>query len=174
MLTIFSNQSATFNHPDDYNTKCSVSAFDFVSVPDWVPDSEMFKALKSMGKIKIIENSKDVADIEIKGKVDDKKVEKALEDVSKVVVAGANLDADASADENICADNVPPADDEADDDDADVDEAEAEEAEAEETETADYESMTNKELYKLCVEKGINIEAKMPKKAYIDALNSNK
>ena len=39
-----------------------------------------------------------------------------------------------------------------------------------ETEVVSYEAMTAKELYELCVEKGIEVEVKQPKKYYIEKL----
>ena len=77
-VQIFGNQSATFNHPNDYSLKFRLKAFEFTYAPEWILESEMYKALKKDGKIKLIKSSADVADIETKGKVDNKNINDAL------------------------------------------------------------------------------------------------
>ena len=128
-VQIFSNQSATFNHPDDYKTKFRVKAFEFTYVPDWVINTEMYKLLLNDGNVKLIKSSADVADIEIKGKVDNKNINDALNSANEI-----------QSEENVSlSDN----------------------------ELKEYSEKTARELYDICVEKGIEVESKKPKEYYL-------
>lgn len=123
-IQIFSNQAATFNHPNDYETKCKVEAFKFVNVPEWVPDSLMYKNLEKHNKIKLIRDRKDVAEIEINGKVTNSDINNALENSKEAEI--------------------------------------------------DYTHMKSSELYKLCLEKGLEVEPKRASEYYINMLKNNK
>lgn len=124
-VTVFSQQAVIFNHPDDYNTKYTIRAYDFVQVPDWVLNSEMYALLKQKNRIRLVESKADIAEIEdANGKIDNATV---LENLDK------------------------------------TDEVET---------TIDYTQMKSKELYEICVEKGIEVEAKQSKDYYIEKLNA--
>ena len=84
-VQIFSNQTTVFNHPKDYNTKFKVRAFEFSYAPDWVLDSDMYKALEKSKKIKLIGSRADVAEIEMNGKVKSNEIDKALDSNEEVV-----------------------------------------------------------------------------------------
>ena len=132
-VQIFSNQSATFNHPNDYDTKFRVKAFEFVYAPDWIVDSKMYQFLKKDGKIKLIKSSADVADIETKGKVDNKNINDALN----------------SANETQSKENK---------------------VNLTDNELKEYSEKTARELYDICVEKGIEVESKKAKEYYLEKL----
>lgn len=132
-VQIFSNQSATFNHPNDYNTKFRVKAFKFVYAPDWILESSMYKSLKKDRKIKLIKSSADVADIETKGKVDNKNINDAL-----------NSTNETQSEEN--------------------------KVNLTDNELKEYSEKTARELYDICVEKGIEVESKKAKEYYLEKL----
>lgn len=132
-VQIFSNQSATFNHPNDYNTKFRVKAFEFVYAPDWVLESSMYKSLKKDRKIKLIKSSADVADIETKGKVDNKNINDALNSTNETQSKENKVN---------LTDN----------------------------ELKEYSEKTARELYDICVEKGIEVESKKAKEYYLEKL----
>jgi hypothetical protein len=78
-VQIFSNQSATFNHPNDYETKVRVEAFKFEDVPEWVLESKMYKLLVKSNKIKLITGKEDVASVEkANGKLKHAEINEAL------------------------------------------------------------------------------------------------
>ncbi len=126
-IQVFSNQSATFNHPNDYETKCKIDAFKFVNVPEWITDSLMYKNLEKQGKIKLIRDRKDVAEIEINGKITNTEISNAINNTPENSV-----------------------------------------------EEIDYTHMKSSELYKLCIEKGLEAEPKRAAEYYINILKNNK
>ena len=132
-VQIFSNQSATFNHPNDYSLKFRLKAFEFTYAPEWILESEMYKALKKDGKIKLIKSSADVADIETKGKVDNKNINDALNSTNETQSKENKVN---------LTDN----------------------------ELKEYSEKTARELYDICVEKGIEVESKKAKEYYLEKL----
>ena len=139
-LTVFSNKSANFNHPKDYSTVVNVRAFTFETVPDWVTGSKMFQLLSKEGSIRVIESNKDLKEVEIAGKIKGKEIFSAPKEVV----------ADEAAVEEVVEEEVGP--------------------DTEEVETSDFSQMSTKQLYNLCVEKGLNVEPKLKKEDYIKVL----
>ncbi len=136
-ITIFSDQAATFNHPDDYTVTSIIEAYKFEEVPDWVSKSRMFELLTKSKKIKVVEGKKSVAEIDnANGKVKNTEVSAALDAIES--------ETDLTSDEAL---------------------------EEDKDNTLDYTHMKSKELYEICVEKGIEVEAKQPKEYYIDKLS---
>lgn len=135
-VQIFSNQTSTFNHPNDYKTKFRVNAFEFCYAPDWILESKMFKLLTKDNKIKVINTKSDVAQIENVGSIKAEKINNTLNDVE-------NANNKSNANENV---NISDA------------------------ELQSYSEKTARELYDLCMSKGINVESKKPKDYYLKKL----
>lgn len=125
-VQIFSNQTAVFNHPDDYETKFRVRAYEFTYAPDWILKSRMYKALLDSNKIKLIESNSDVAKIETNGKIESKEINEALNNTENLNISDNDLQS--------------------------------------------YSEKSSKELYNICLEKGIQVESKKPKEYYIEKL----
>lgn len=125
-VQIFSNQTAVFNHPDDYETKFRVRAYEFTYAPDWILKSRMYKALLDSNKIKLIESNSDIAKIEINGKIESKEINEALNNTENLNISDNDLQS--------------------------------------------YSEKSSKELYNICLEKGIQVESKKPKEYYIEKL----
>lgn len=55
-MRIFSKASLEFRHPKDSSLKARVRANDFANVPDWVPQSRMFKLAANDETVTIIDS----------------------------------------------------------------------------------------------------------------------
>ena len=110
-VQIFSNQTAVFNHPDDYETKFRVRAYE---------------SLLDSNKIKLIESNSDIAKIETNGKIESKEINEALNNTENLNISDNDLQS--------------------------------------------YSEKSSKELYNICLEKGIQVESKKPKEYYIEKL----
>lgn len=130
-IQIFTEQSALFVNPgnkyDTFEAKC----FEFVTAPDWVVNTLLFKLLQKDGKIKIL-NAGD----------------KFIENNGVI----AKVEPEVT--------NEP-------------DPAVEEESAANDNEIQNYAEMSNKELYALCMEKGIEAEPKKNKDYYLNLLAKN-
>lgn len=122
-VQVFSNQAAIFNHPKDYQTKCSVNAYEFTWLPDWILQSTMYKGLDKMGKIKIVDNAHDQIQLEQDGKIKEEK-----HDTQPITTA-------------------------------ELDNA-----------MVEYNDMKSKELYDLCLSRGLQVEKQRSKDYYIGLL----
>lgn len=128
-IQVFSEQTAKFHHPKNYEITASVRAYEFSEVPEWVLDSTLYQLLSADRKIKLIESKKDVAQVdEVNGKI------------SKGSLADAIDSVDINADEVVEENEV------------------------------DYSAMKAKQLYDLCVEKGIEAEKQQSREYYINLL----
>lgn len=124
-VLFYSEQAAIFNHPADYNTKCSIAVKEFKYLPEWVTESTMFKLLKKENKIRVAGNAKDQIEMEMNGlQVESKPIE---------LPTSAELDNKLSS----------------------------------------YTGMKKRELYDLCVEKGLEPEKERSKDYYIGLLSQN-
>ena len=128
-IQVFSEQTAKFHHPKNYEITASVRAYEFSEVPDWVLDSTLYQLLSADRKIKLIESKKDVAQVdEVNGKISKESLADAIDSV--------DINADEVAEEN----------------------------------EVDYSAMKAKQLYDLCVEKGIEAEKQQSREYYINLL----
>lgn len=134
-ITVFSNQAATFNHPNDYNIRATVEAYKFEEVPDWVVTSRMFELLSKSKKIKVVEGRRSIAEIDnANGKIKNIEVSAALDSIEPEVTLAEDV-----------SDSVDT--------------------------SSDFTHMKSKELYEMCLERGIEVEAKQPKEYYIEKLS---
>ena len=123
-IQVFSEQTAKFHHPKNYEITASVRAYEFSEVPEWVLDSELYKLLSADRKIKLIESKKDVAQVdEVNGKISKESLADAIDSVEQT-----------------------------------------------EENEVDYSAMKAKQLYDLCVEKGIEAEKQQSREYYINLL----
>lgn len=143
-ITVFSNKTAVFNHPKDYSITHEVAAFDFAKVPGWIVESTMFKLLTKDNAIRVIESNKDLKDVELSGKANKKDI---FENTEKP--AGDDLEVDK---------------------DGESEDSEDDEGEGASSEGLDFSEMTKKQLYGLCVERGLEVEPKKNKEFYLEAL----
>lgn len=143
-ITVFSNKTVNFNHPLDFSRVVNVKALSFETVPDWIVDSKMFKLLKSEGSIRIINSNKDLREVEAEGKVKGKDIFEA----TKEEMIEKEEEAQFAREREI----------------------EVEEETKEEKEIVNFSDMTSKQLYNLCIEKGLNVEPKQKKEVYVKLL----
>lgn len=143
-ITVFSNKTVNFNHPLDFSRVVNVKALSFETVPDWIVDSKMFKLLKSEGSIRIINSNKDLREVEAEGKVKGKDIFEA----TKEEMIEKEEEAQFAREREI----------------------EVEEGTKEEKEIVNFSDMTSKQLYNLCIEKGLNAEPKQKKEVYVKLL----
>lgn len=66
-VLIYSEQAAIFNHPNDYDTKCSIGVKEFKYLPEWVLESTMFILLKRSNSIRVAGNARDQIEMEMNG-----------------------------------------------------------------------------------------------------------
>ena len=123
-IQVFSEQTAKFHHPKNYEITASVRAYEFSEVPEWVLDSTLYQLLSADRKIKLIESKKDVAQVdEVNGKISKESLADAIDSVEQT-----------------------------------------------EENEVDYSAMKAKQLYDLCVEKGIEAEKQQSREYYINLL----
>lgn len=67
-MRIFSKQALKFPHPAGETDPLYVRDNDFVDVPDWVKETETYKAHHKHGNITVIENKQDEIEAEKKAK----------------------------------------------------------------------------------------------------------
>lgn len=153
MIQVFCTKSIKFIHPKDNNISHEIRNHEFTMAPSWVRDTMMFHALKRENSIKVIESAKDLAEVETTGKIAGAELEKEPEASTQ----GAGVDLPEETAETAEAETAEEAE-------------ETKEAEEAEETKVDYESMSNKDLYNLCIEKGIEVEAKRNKAYYVEKL----
>ena len=124
-IQIFTEQAALFTHPKDRYTTFQAPAFEFITAPDWITQSTMFKLLQKGGKIKVL-GGKDKY-IENNGQI-----AKVVEDEPALTVDEPGVE---EVEEEVVNDN----------------------------ELQSLSEMSNKELYTLCKEKGLDVELKKNK-----------
>lgn len=152
-IQVFCTKSIRFVHPKDESVSHEIRNHEFTMAPSWIRDTMMFHALKRENSIKVIESAKDLAEVETTGKIAGAELEKEPEASTQGAGVGLPEETTETAEE------------------AEEETAETAEAETAEEETkVDYESMSNKDLYNLCIEKGIEVEAKRNKAYYVEKL----
>lgn len=143
-IQVFCTKSIRFVHPKDESVYHEIKNHAFTSAPEWIKDTAIFNLLVKENSLKVIESSKDLAEVETTGKIAGKELEK--ENYVSKLGAGVDL--------------------------KDEEPEEVEEVEAEEEAAVDPKDMSNKELYALCVEKGLEVEEKKNKAYYLEKLES--
>lgn len=171
-IQVFCTRSIQFTHPKDKDVTIVVRNHMFETVPSWIKETDMFKSLKQEGSIKVIETAKDLRDTEISGKVlADKMVD--MPDDSKVF-AGADVEEDDEDEEvDIEETDIDVEDEEDDEEEPEIDDLSDEEDETEEVdgEPVYTSEMTAKQLYKACLENGIEVSKGQSKAYYLKKLN---
>lgn len=91
-MRIFSKKTFQFNHPVDHQIHVTVQALAFEDVPDWVPDSMMYKLAEQDDDIMVINTPQDEIAAEI-GSPDISKRQKAAEAKAQKQLDAANASA---------------------------------------------------------------------------------
>lgn len=146
-IQVFCTKSIRFVHPKDESVYYEIKNHAFTSAPEWIKDTAIFALLIKENSLKVIESSKDLAEVETTGKIAAAELEKEPEASTQGAGVGLPEETAETAEET-------------------------EEAEEAEETKVDYESMSNKELYALCVEKGLEVEEKKSKAYYLKQLES--
>lgn len=150
MIQVFCTKSIKFRHPKDSSVTHIIRNHDFTYAPSWIKDTSIFATLMREGSIKVIESAKDLASTEISGKVMAEQLKK--EAYNKPAVKEVVIE-ETVEDEEI--------------DDTEV----TEEVEITTGQPVDLDTLTNKELFKVCQDRGIEAEPKQSKAYYLKKLN---
>ena len=143
-IQIYCEQKSLFVNPSNNNDQVVVEAFAFSTVPEWVTDTLLWKLLVKDNKVKIIKGAKDA---DVKKKATKEEIEKLAKEEQKINEDDIAEGPESSSDEQEGLGDI------------DIEK---------------YSQMSNKELFALCKEKGLEVESKKDKAYYLNILANNK